>query len=403
MTDPPQWATRIRTERKARLWDVHTMARHLRRTAGNDPLPDHEALVRSIRRWESGKITALTERYRLLYCGAMGLDEDDLFGGVSPTTGDPSTPLHDLGAMTAFRGADRRVGGGHLYESVLGYLRRDIAPQLFGRPDGSAAFITAAAFTEMAGWMAHDAGQDTTADQHFSQALDLVTVGGDRQLEAHILGSMSHLALHRGCAGDAVRLARRGTDMLTRSRTSAPTMQARLLTMAARSRASLGDPAACTRLLDRAERALNHPQEDEPSPWIGPFDEGSLALDTARSMLTLGQLDEARRQSDRAIALRSPDRARSRAFGQLVLAKVMLAEGCVGEACRLVTGVAEDTRSLSSLVVARELAEIGRRLKAYRGEEIVTACLILLHQAVTERYRLYQWGASDREPGRPAL
>lgn len=77
----PEWAGLIRTQRKARCWDVHTMARQLRQAAGSerDSLPDHDALVRSIRRWESGKITVLSERYRLLYCRALSIDEPALF------------------------------------------------------------------------------------------------------------------------------------------------------------------------------------------------------------------------------------------------------------------------------------------------------------------------------------
>ena len=81
MADSPRWATRIRTERKARSWDVHSMARHLRVAAGDDRagLPDHESLVRSIRRWESQAIAMLSERYRLLYCRAFSVTEGVLF------------------------------------------------------------------------------------------------------------------------------------------------------------------------------------------------------------------------------------------------------------------------------------------------------------------------------------
>ncbi|MFD1938394.1 hypothetical protein ACFSKW_43670 [Nonomuraea mangrovi] len=157
---------------------MHSMARRLRNAAGDNvrDLPDHEALVRSIRRWESGRIASLSERYRLLFCRALGVSESDLFSEAAPTPR-PPTASHDIEAMSSFRGADRRVGGGHLYATVLGYLERDVAPRLFSGSDGTTAFVAAAAFTEMAGWMAHDAGQDDAAEHHFSRALDLVGVG----------------------------------------------------------------------------------------------------------------------------------------------------------------------------------------------------------------------------------
>jgi transcriptional regulator with XRE-family HTH domain len=113
----------------------------------------------------------------------------------------------DAIAMRAFRTADLQAGGGHLYASVVRYLQADMAPRLFGTDAGAsnpALFTAAAGLTEMAGWMAHDAGRDASAKRHFGRALALVQVGGDHQLTAHILGSMSHLASYLGEAGASI-------------------------------------------------------------------------------------------------------------------------------------------------------------------------------------------------------
>jgi hypothetical protein len=95
----------------------------------------------------------------------------------------------DIAVMQAFRAADLQVGGGHLYASVIRYLHSDLAPRLFGSDGGSAddraVFVAAAALTEMAGWMAHDAGRDSVAGHHFERALAQAEVGGDRQVRAH--------------------------------------------------------------------------------------------------------------------------------------------------------------------------------------------------------------------------
>ncbi|MGI8336380.1 helix-turn-helix transcriptional regulator [Actinomadura scrupuli] len=74
-------------------------------------------------------------------------------------------PTSDLAAMHAFRAADRRLGGGHMYTTVTTYLQVSIAPQIFGTRggDGAAVFTAAGALSEMAGWMAHDAGHDQMA------------------------------------------------------------------------------------------------------------------------------------------------------------------------------------------------------------------------------------------------
>ncbi len=53
------------------------MAHRLRLAAGKDPMPVHDALVRMIRRWESGR-GGMTERYELLYAAALGIEPDRL-------------------------------------------------------------------------------------------------------------------------------------------------------------------------------------------------------------------------------------------------------------------------------------------------------------------------------------
>ena len=53
------------------------MARRLRRAAGDDPLPDHDNLVRMVRRWERGTYRT-SERYELLYATALGIRPDEL-------------------------------------------------------------------------------------------------------------------------------------------------------------------------------------------------------------------------------------------------------------------------------------------------------------------------------------
>ncbi len=87
----------------------------------------------------------------------------------------------DVSAMRSFRVADRQIGGGHLYATVVAYLHDEVGPRLFGSGDGGDSrrlFTAAAALTQMAGWMAHDAGRHASAGQHFERALDLVQVGG---------------------------------------------------------------------------------------------------------------------------------------------------------------------------------------------------------------------------------
>jgi transcriptional regulator with XRE-family HTH domain len=97
----------------------------------------------------------------------------------------PLNTSADALTMEAFRTADRQIGGGHLYASVVRYLQVDLGPRLLGTvsdDNGSQLFCAAAGLSDMAGWMAHDGGQDLLARQHFDRAVRFSELSGDRQL-----------------------------------------------------------------------------------------------------------------------------------------------------------------------------------------------------------------------------
>lgn len=302
----------------------------------------------------------------------------------------------DASTMRMFRAADKRVGGGHLYATVVNYLHTEMAPRIFGShgADGSLLFTSAAAFTEMAGWMAHDAGKDATAQQHFSRSLDLVRIDGDQQLTAHILGSMSHLAHHRRRPNRAIQLAQNGQQALDTG-PQHPQIQARLLAMQARGFAALRQPSECTQLLTQAEKAVSCAHTEVPSPWVSPFDQGSLASEAARCMRQLGDFSEAKRQAEYVVELRAGDRTRSRAFGQLILVTVLIAQGEPEDACAVAHEVINATGSLGSYLVIQQLLGLKQQLEPYRSNKTVTDFLTCLEATLQERRGLYQWLAKD--------
>lgn len=311
----------------------------------------------------------------------------------------------DLAAMRSFRAADLQVGGGHLYSNVVQYLNGKVGPRLFSFGDGSTTAAVLAAgsgLTEMAGWMAHDAGRDQVANQHFLRSLDLATAAGDTQLQAHILGSLSHLAEHKGSPDDAIRYSRRGLDAL--QATPNPALEARLYTFEARASAALGDSAACGKYLFRAEKSLERLPDVEPSPWVGPFDEGSLASEAVRSLRQLSQLDPARQHAERIIELRR-GRARSHAFGLLGLAQIIALQPQpdLEHACAVAGQALDATQSLSSYLVIDQLRTLERLVQPYEPNEFVKDFRERLRVHLEEHIGFYEWmtgstNASSPEP-----
>ena len=325
------------------------------------------------------------------------------FGSLAwRVTGEGTVPGDDhcySQAVQSFRAADQQVGGGHLYATIVKYLQTVIAPRLFGVDPGSGGQLVitaAAALTEMAGWMAYDAGCDQAAEQHFIRSLDLVRIGGDRQLGVHVLASMSHLAHHRGRPADAIALARRGRDVLARGRQQ-PELAALLLAMQARGFAVLGRTDDCTQRLIEAERALSVAPIEPRSPWVSRFDEGSLASEAARCLRQFGDLTQAQRQAERILQLRPAERTRSRAFGQLMLAAVLIAQGNPDQACAVAQQVLDATRQLGSYPVILQLLDLKQLLEPYRANGVVAGFLGCLDQALRERAWL-QW-LTPEQPG----
>jgi transcriptional regulator with XRE-family HTH domain len=304
----------------------------------------------------------------------------------------------DAAAMNAFRAADRQVGGAHLYATVVHYLQSQVAPRLFGATaddDGPLTFCAAAALTDMAGWMAHDADRNVLAQHHFQHALALAGIGEDSQLRAHVLAGMSHLALHVGHPDEAMELAGFGTAKL-REGPANPELAARLMALEARAHAARGESAACARLLLQAEQTLDTVLPAERSTWISRFDEGALAGEAARSLRQLGQLARARQQAERVLTLRPVDRARSRAFGQLVLARVLIEERALDEASEVGRDVLDSTQALGSLLVLRQLQRLRDLLAANRSAPPVAEFLEYLDEELRRRMVLYRSFSADQ-------
>lgn len=350
-------------------------ARELARSDGDPSLASLNVSRSAWDRWMVGDIKGLPRHpTRRVLEHLLGETAERLFGPAEPETETPGTCreglLHSdtrephVAALESFRLADRQLGGGHVYQSVVHYLTAVVAPGLVGAADdrrgGDTAFGSAVVLTEMAAWMAHDAGRDDLASTHFARARRLargLTVG---TADANVLAGMSHLALQTGQVKSAVDHARNGLAQLS-SGPQVPVLLARLHAMEARAQAQRGERGEAHRSLDAARAALTLAPSAPATPWVAPFDEAALASETASALLDLGELESAAQEARRALALRDATRARSRAFGHITLARVLLAQEHVDVACHvgyelLVTGQTVTSQRL------------GRQLDVLRSE-----------------------------------
>lgn len=284
------------------------------------------------------------------------------------TGGDVVERIHD--ATQQIQTADRRLGGGALYGSVSTYLATQVAPQLVVSTAGISArqlFAAAASVTGIAGWMAHDTGDDQAARGYFDRALRLSLGGDDDALTANACASMAHLAVEHGQPVDGMRMAEKGLQRV-RAAEDALRLEARLHAMRARALAQLGDRAACIEALDASQRSLDLAVGSGHARWIAGFDEGALASEAALSFLHLGELGEAEASAREAIRLRSnDDRVRSLVFARITLAAVLVRTARSQEAAMVGTEVCAAAGSLKS---GRAVAKLGALGMALRGAPV---------------------------------
>jgi DNA-binding XRE family transcriptional regulator len=363
----------------------------------------------TVGRWERGTMTPLPwnqpDLAKALKLSPEALAEVLRTDGAGQLVHGPSTPLisnelphatlgqpslsedHGLGVVArihvtaqAFQTADRRVGGGALYPSVVQYLNGEIGPRLLDPGvgiRGSALFAAAASMTEIAGWMSHDCGRDVLAHQYFDRAFRLATAARNQALAGNACASMAHLAIELDQADNALRIATVGLET-TRETAGSQRLIARLHSMRARAFALRGERRSCTQELDAAERTLTGANNETAADWIASFDDASLASEAALCFLQLTEYREAESQAREVIRLRSGDRVRSRAFGQLTLANVLLEAGRPDEAAMLGQEVCRSTTSLSSARVVQRLHNLGRSLAPARSAPEVAAFLLAL-------------------------
>jgi hypothetical protein len=136
----------LREQRRARGWDVPQMARQLVRAAGDDrhTLPSKECLLVYVRRWEHGH-TGMSERYRLLYCAALGI-EPAAFGPDSsqPAAGGPAADEDGAPAMQRLAEALRDIGDALRADTKVCQARADACAAAAGHIDAALADLAAA-------------------------------------------------------------------------------------------------------------------------------------------------------------------------------------------------------------------------------------------------------------------
>ncbi|MEV4383560.1 hypothetical protein [Streptosporangium sp. NPDC049644] len=272
-------------------------------------------------------------------------------------------------ARQEFRQLDHAHGGGYALSWLEQYLTIEVDPLLQGRYSDSVGrelFNVSAALTDMAGWMAMDAGHQGLAQRYYIQAAALAKHSGDTAYGAYVLGNMATQALFLGETRTAVRLARSARD--TGGRAIPHTLTARIAVTEARAHALIGDSHETRRVLRIADQAMEHSVPAQDPDWLGVFGPAHYAGSVMHALRDLGDTAAAERQATDALNLPAGN-ARTRGLHTVLHASVLLQRGDVDGAVETASPV--QVAGIKSNRLNLRLKELTDRLAPHSGSAVV--------------------------------
>jgi tetratricopeptide (TPR) repeat protein len=358
------WISGVRPERRARLILCETLSRRLGRvvTLGQIGLEPTSSTPPTRPLWDVSTVAALVDlgdqdmdmkRRRVLAASAYSvagavLPPDswwDLTREAARTRASVSrftvTPAHVESVREAtrfFSRQDQRLGGRASRGALTAFLATDVATYLAARFPNEAVrrtlFAAAGELVYLAGWMAFDSGDHSSAQHRFALALKLAAEADDAPLAGHIMRAAAHQAVDLGHPRVAVEFAE---GSLTRRRYALASPREKALLGVVHARA-----LAVARRKNDALAALRHAEDDLRSASPGDdepervffFAEASLAHETAATLRDLGDLKGAEAQFKRSVRTRTlPLALRTHAVTLGYLGAVQARQGKVDAAC----------------------------------------------------------------------
>ncbi|MGA2831073.1 MAG: hypothetical protein ABSF03_33735 [Streptosporangiaceae bacterium] len=298
--------------------------------------------------------------------------------------------LADVGKIrattAAFRAWDNQHGGGLSRDAVVAQLKATTELLYHGRMSdavGRELFTAVGDLASVAGWMTHDAGRSPEGQRYLLLGLHAASEAGDVDLAAHLLNCLSRVADHLGRTDDAlemVQLAQYGTRKLPPGR-----IRAVLAALEARYLAITGDISGFHRAAGAAADGLAASSDNDPE-WARWFDaaEYHATIGIAHMLAARHQprlISTAITMTSHAIPLRPAERARSRAFDHIGLARAHVIAGELAGADSAAATAIDIAAGVSSTRLADRMTELDAELAALGSEPAA--------QQVRDRIRLF--------------
>lgn len=281
--------------------------------------------------------------------------------------------------VAALTRIDERYGGQHGRSAVLQYLTTDVADLCRARfrheQQHTDMLVAAGSLAYLAGWKAHDAGEEGLAQRYYLQAYALTREAGDDTHSAFALRILAHHGMDSGHPQHTVALADAALAR-TQGRVDPGTeslfvvCRARALANAGRSRLAVNE---AVRARDLADGGASHPMTGWATMWGAAA--GTVDSHTAQILTRLGDHGEAERYHAAAARRYSgTEHQRITALSTAAEGRAQCVQGHVEQACATwgraldaMTGVRSARARKAVGTMRGDLARFaGRRVRAVR-------------------------------------
>jgi hypothetical protein len=267
------------------------------------------------------------------------------------------------GAISDLRRADQWTGG-DLLLSTARRLVRDVE-HLLSLASGSdlitRLYKVLGEAHVLAGWLAHDGGDPSSADRSYSDALSAAQLAEDPLLTAHVCSNLSMLMSMTGRASNAVHCSQAGLRAAAAG-DGGPRLRALLLAREASAHARLSDPRAADAAMGKSVDALGSTGGRDPG-WVIFLSEAELSGINGEARRRLGQHDTAIDQL--TVAAQTAAHPRNASSWQMALARAHLAAGDIDTAASVASGALTGVVRLSSARVRGRVTSLLRSLDPF--------------------------------------
>jgi hypothetical protein len=229
--------------------------------------------------------------------------------------------------------------------------------------------ILAGELTEMAGWLAFDAGHHGTARGLFNEALSVAQVVGSPQLTVLIMASMTLQASSVGSGREAVQIAQ--AAQRTAHHYASDRLRSLLLAREGLGHARAGDFSAAAFTLHQAEKLIDA-HDDPGEEWLSFWGPADYQCAVGGAHLNAGASGPAKQAYRVALDLTPDGQHRNQGIYRARLAQALAAGGDIDEAAAMATTAAG---GVCSGRTAEALLSLQPDFEAHAEEPVVAEAL----------------------------